>query len=262
MRENVVKRTTINPSKVFANVLKQAEQKLLLEAGAAENFDHRGLRGAERAAALSEFLNKHLPGIFGIGSGEAIDFKDNRTGELDLFIYDKLTAAPIQSSTESLLVPAEALYAVIEVKSILNQDELNKCMLSGKKVRQLLPFKRKFVAAPLKGAKEEKNYRCPYFVFAYTTNIGKDNWAQKEFDRIKIAAGTAQCELNIIDRVFVIDRGIMRPQVRQASTLENSKGVFLEFYIHLVNFLMREKSRRPTIDWAAYTARSRWLKVE
>jgi len=34
-----------------------------------------------------------------------------------------------------VLIPAEALYAVVEVKSVLTQDELNSCVEAAKKVR-------------------------------------------------------------------------------------------------------------------------------
>ncbi len=91
----------------------------MLDAARAENFEHRGLKGNERSAALGEFLNRHLPAVFVVGKGEAIDFRDRRTGELDLFVYDRSTAASIQSSNESTLIPAEAIYAVVEVKSVL-----------------------------------------------------------------------------------------------------------------------------------------------
>jgi hypothetical protein len=73
------KRGTKNSSKVFSNVLKQAEQRLSLDAAGAENLEHRGLKGNERSAALAEFLNHHLPAVFTVGKGEAIDFRDNRT---------------------------------------------------------------------------------------------------------------------------------------------------------------------------------------
>lgn len=257
----MAKRATKTPSRVFANVLKQAEQKLLIEAAAAENFDHKGLKGGERAVALAEFLQKHLPGMFGVGSGEAIDYRDNRTGELDIFVYDKTTAAPIQSSNESLLVPAEALYLVIEVKSVLTQDELDKCMLAAKRVRSLRPFKQRFIAPPLDGQKLDGHYRCPYFVFAYRSNLGEADWAQAEFDRTKLAATRAGGNVDNVDRVIVLDRGILRPQVGAASVGENSAGIFLDFYIHVMNFLTRERSRRPVIDWTAYTSRGRWTKL-
>lgn len=257
----MAKRATKSSSKVFANVLKQAEQRLLIKAAAAENFDHRGLKGGERAAALAEFLEEHLPGVFGVASGEAIDYRDNRTGELDIFVYDKTTAAPIQSSDESLLVPAEALYLVIEVKSVLTQDELDKCMAAAKRVRSLRPFKERFIAPPLDGQKLDDHYRCPYFVFAYRTNLGEQDWAQSEFDRAKLAASRAGGDVDHVDRIFVLDRGILRPQVGTASIGENSAGIFLDFYIHVMNFLTRERARRPVIDWTAYTSRGRWIKL-
>jgi hypothetical protein len=199
--------------------------------------------------------------VFGVGSGEALDYRDNRTGELDVFIYDKSTAAPIQTSNESLLVPAEVLYAVIEVKSVLTQDELDKCMIAAKRVRGLRPFKGKFIASPVGGEKHEEHHRCPYFVFSYRSNLGRDGWAQKEFDRTKLSATKAGCDMDNIDRVFVLDRGILHPQMGVASEGENSAGIFLDFYIHLMNFLTRERSRRPTIDWTAYTSRGRWMKL-
>ncbi|MGN7808095.1 hypothetical protein ACTJKE_36505 [Ensifer sp. 22521] len=52
----------------------RAEKRLLLDAEKAENFGHKGLKGNERAAALKGFLEEHLPAIFAVGSGEAIDF--------------------------------------------------------------------------------------------------------------------------------------------------------------------------------------------
>ena len=258
----MAKRATKTPSKVFANVLKQAEQRLLLDAAAAENLDHRGLKGGERAVALADFLGKHLPGVFGVGSGEALDYRDNRTGELDIFIYEKSTAAPIQTSNESLLVPAEALYAVIEVKSVLTQDELEKCMVAAKRVRALRPFKGKFIASPVAGETRDEHYRCPYFVFSYRSNLGREGWAHKEYERTVLAATRAECDIDNIDRIFVLDRGALHPQARVASEGANSAGIFLDFYIHLMNFLTRERSRRPTIDWTAYTSRGRWIRIK
>jgi len=255
------KRGTKNPSKAFSNVLRMAEQRLSLDAAGAENFEHHGLKGNERSAALGEFLGQHLPTVFAVGKGEAIDFRDNRTGELDLFVYDRSTAAPIQSSSESALVPAEAVYAVIEVKSVLTQDELNKCMEAAKRVRALRPFKAVFLPAATDGKVFENHYRCPYYVFAYRSNLSAHDWAQKEFDRVKKAALSAHCDIDLIDRVFVLDRGVIHPQGRAAAIEQNSVGLFLDFYVHLINFLTRERRRRPAIDWMAYAARREWIRL-
>jgi hypothetical protein len=256
-----MKRATKNPSKIFSTVLSQAEERLALVAAGAENYEHRGLRGNERAVALSEFLGRHLPAIFAVGKGEAIDFKDNRTGELDLFIYDRSTSAPIQSSSDNTLVPAEALYAVVEVKSVLTQDELNTSFIAAKRVRALRPFKAQFLPAATEGKAYADHYRCPYYIFAYRSNLGLDRWAQKEFDRAKNAAVHADADLDVVDRLFVLDRGIIHPALGVAALEENSVGLFLEFYLHLINFLTRERGRRPPIDWMAYAARRTWVRL-
>ena len=257
----MAKRATRNASPLFRKVLNQAEHGFALRSEEAANFEHRGVRGNERAAALAEFLSKHLPGVFAVGKGEARDYGDNVTGELDLLIYDHSTAAPIQTGSDSLIVPAEALYAVIEVKSILSQAELDICLRAAVKVRSLRPFKKRFIASPTEGRVEKDHYRCPYFIFAYRSNIGADGWAGKEYQRVIDSAQKISCDPDVIDRVIVLDRGIIRPQVRAALLRDDSPSLFLEFYIHLMNFLMRERKRRPAIDWTAYTSRSRWTKL-
>ena len=113
----MAKRATRDPSPLFREVLTQAERRLSLGSEQAANFEHRGLRGNERAAALAAFLSLHLPGVFGVGKGEARDYLDNVTGELDVSLR-RSTSAPIQTGGDNLIVPAEALYAV-EVKSVV-----------------------------------------------------------------------------------------------------------------------------------------------
>jgi hypothetical protein len=98
-------------------------------------------------------------------------------------------------------------------------------------------------------------------LFAYTSNLVQTEWAQKEFERTKIAAHRAACDIDHIDRIFVLDRGTIRPQIGMATVGENSSGIFLDFYIHLMNFLTRERSRRPVIDWTAYTRRKPWIRL-
>lgn len=255
------KRLNRNASELFVKVLTQAEECLQLESQKAANFKHKGLRGNQRAAALATFLSLHLPKFFAVGKGEARDCYDNCTGELDLLIYDHSTAAPILPSSESLIVPAEALYAVIEVKSVLSQAHLETCITAAQKVRTLKPFKKSFIAAPTDGSLDQNHYRCPYYIFAFKSDLGKDKWHIKEFQRLIETSKKIKCNLDIIDRLVVIDRGIINPQENRALLKVNSQSLFLEFYLHLMNFLTRERKRRPPIDWTAYTSSNKWTKI-
>ena len=257
-----MKRSTKNPSKIFQQVLTDAENKLAMAAKAAGSFQHRGIRGDERADALAQLLRQHLPQDFSIGKGEAIDYLDSRTGQLDLVIYDNATAAPLLTAGENLLLPAEALYAVIEVKSVLTQNELDTCALAASKVRSLKPFKHKFSPSPNKGEAPIDCYRCPYIIFAFTSNLSDDNWAQKEFDRVRKSLSVVQGDQSLFDRVIVLDKGLLRPQISAARIRDEENGIFLDFYIHLMNFLMKEKRRRPPVDMQAYVSTGKWIYLK
>jgi Domain of unknown function (DUF6602) len=89
-------RGTRTPSDVFRSVMEKAKQRLLLESADAADFDHNGIRGDERAAPLANLFRERLPDRFGIDKGEAIDYRDTRTGQLDFIIYDRARCAPIR----------------------------------------------------------------------------------------------------------------------------------------------------------------------
>jgi hypothetical protein len=259
--KTLAKRSTKTASPLFQRVLSQAERGLALHSEEAGNFQHKGLRGNARATPLGSFLSAHLPDVFAVGKGEARDYQDNVTGELDLFIYDRSTAAPIQTTGDTLIIPAEALYAVIEAKSVLSQEEIDTCLKAAMKVRALRPFKQQFIASPTDGRTVDDSFRCPYFIFAYASNLGPDGWVHKEYRRLVDRAEHVGCNVNVLDWAIVLDRGIIRPPSAVALLKEDAPSLFLEFYLHLMNFLTRERRRRPGIDWTAYTGRSKWTKL-
>lgn len=258
-------RGSTRPSAIFKAVLDSAARQLHIASSGASAFQHTGIRGDERAAALAHFLRLHLPANLGVAKGEAIDFLDRRTGQLDILIYDADMAAPISSQSENVLVPAESLLAVIEVKTTLTQNDLNGCYAASQKVRSIRPFKQSFVAAREEGRPaEDGNFRCLYIVFSYGTNLSADDWLNKEFKRLQMAASSVDGKLNLIDVVYVLNRGMIRPAKNAGKTNdEDELNMFLEFYLHLVNFLRREMPKRPAMDWQAYSSKTSkgWLTL-
>ncbi len=258
-------RGTNKPSILFDSILKQSEIQLINESVEAGNFEHRGIKGDERASALISFLKSHLPNYLGIAKGEATDYKDNRSGQLDLIIYDKNKATPILTKYENILIPSEALYAVIEVKSIVTKDELLKCFNAAKKIRELRPFKGNFIASENNGKElSKKEFRCMYIVFGFQSNLSKDDWLEKEYNRICNICLENRLELNFIDRLIVLDRGILNlPYSVGKVKCETDNNLFLEFFLHLTNFLSTESKRRPILDWQMYASRSSkgWKKL-
>lgn len=214
---------------------------------------------------VKHFLNEHLPDAFGLAKGEVIDSEDHRTGQLDLFIYDKISCSPLSSLSENVLVPCESLYVVIEVKSILSEKELETCYSAAKKVRRLRLFKRGFISNRKGGvAATDKGSRCLYIIFAYKSNLGEKAWMEKEFKRISDAASRTGASVDMVDLVVVLDRGLINPSHGVAKEIgDEPMGIFMEFYLHIINFLGREYERRPPIDWQEYGAGSmrKWIRL-
>jgi hypothetical protein len=252
-------RGTKSASDVFRSVMEKAKQRLLLESTDAADFKHTGIRGDERAASLAEFFRERLPTNFGVGKGEAIDFRDTRTGQLDFIIYDQARCAPIHIGNENLLLPCEALYCVIEVKTTVTQDELDASYKAARKVRALQPFKQPFIAARKRGssAKDDRD-RCLYLVFGYTSNLANDaKWAGKEYLRLEAAAKSAGVARDYVDRLVILDRGIINPEQKVGKwDAGKADSVFLENYLHIVNFVGRESKRRDPVDWQMYGPRT------
>jgi hypothetical protein len=246
------------PSRIFQTVLAAARTELLAVADRASAYEHHGIRGDERAAALAGFLKPRLPGAFACGKGEAVDCYDTRTGQLDLAIYDQSGCVPLSIDSENLLLPCEALYAVIEVKTTLTRAEVALCLTAARKIRDLRPFKGHFVGAQTEGRPlQAKTLRCMYMVFAYSSDLSESEWAGRELQRLSLVGAELSIEPSVIDRILVVNRGLLNPVAMAGKVASSDRDeVFLEFYVHLMNFLAREAGRRPGLDLQNYVART------
>ena len=241
-------------SDIFREIIDAARQQLLLDHRKSSSFAQSGIKGDERAAALAEFFRHRISNVFEITKGEVIDWYDHRTGQLDIVIYDKLATSPISQQRENCIIPCESVYVIVEVKSILNKQEIKKCLKASRTVRNLRPFKQRFVDARVGGAPAKKDaHRCLYMVFAYKSDLTAENWLKKEYARLSLVAGENNLKASTIDRIFVADRGIINPVRIQGKIVDGDpEYLFAELFLHVVNFMQRERDRRPQINWESY----------
>ena len=246
------------------SILKEGEQNLLAAFQKSSSTSHHGLKGDARAQSVADFLQKRLPSGYGIlTKGEVVDYLDQRSGEIDIVVFDRVRNAVL--SDDPLWVPVESLLAYVEVKSVLTEDELRNSYIAARRVSSLRPFKTKFSLADGNTNNEVANpsasgdpvlLRCFRTVFAYTTNLTNKDWLTQEWNRVIKVTSELQCNPALIDRVLVLDRGMINPPFKRGTDESVIASVFQQWFINLVNFLARENGRRPPVDWQTYTKQS------
>ena len=81
---------------------------------------HAHEKGMRVEEEVIRFLQDVLPPRFGVARGEIMDSRGHVSRQCDVVIYDALHTPRLQRATCTLLVPAESVYAVIEMKPKLS----------------------------------------------------------------------------------------------------------------------------------------------
>lgn len=98
---------------------------------------HHPSAGGNRENLVSEFLKQHLPGRFHVSSGMVISPDGAFSNQADLIIVDALNNAPLYGGSPSELWPVEAVFALVEVKTVLTPSELADAIAKGRRFKSL-----------------------------------------------------------------------------------------------------------------------------
>jgi hypothetical protein len=99
----------------FANELEARSKQI------GDLIGHGPTIGGEREELLRSLLERHLPTRFHVATG----FIDPFPNQMDILIYDQIDYAPLFRAGNLVVVPPEAVRAIIEVKSSLKRVELS-----------------------------------------------------------------------------------------------------------------------------------------
>lgn len=230
-----------------------------------DGFRHALSKGEQREMPVRGFFEKNLPNTFGVVSGEVVDLNEVHSPQMDLMIFDKVRNFPFFSSEGTAILPAEALLVSIEVKSCLTATELEKSYRAAHKLRQLTFFGKPLAGLRKRGAPADEKCRVYYCVFAYESNLSSDNWLDRTYKRCHEAAEAAETEIWEVNRVYVAGYGLINTHNRCGLAEEPDQGIgLMTFYMHVLNFLARENSRRPSVPYLEYAGRltQGWRKLK
>ncbi len=100
-------------------------------AKAVQSVQHHGLKGQLREILIRDLFRPLLPPDIGFGTGEIITATGQHSKQQDVIMYNKSILPPIVFEESTGIFPIESVLYSIEIKSVLNAEELRKAQVSG-----------------------------------------------------------------------------------------------------------------------------------
>lgn len=249
-------------SAIMSSVVESVATSLTAALNAADTFNHQGSGGTHREDALRTALGQLLTDRYVVGSGEAFDCHDNVSRQLDLVIARRshMTAA-LGGAGGTNSYPCETILAVTEAKKRVGAQQIDEALNNAASLRSLKPFgDQAFVDARTGGASADKNeHRLMHCVFAMDTDLvpGPD-WAKRELDRLVTRSDLLRVQPKVIDRLFILSRGIINVVDRKAMAVDSAAELTFAWFFHIANHVDREDRRRPEFDMDHYRLSTAW----
>lgn len=91
---------------------------------ASANIEHNGTKGDYREDEIRNFISEILPNNLGVSSGIVVDVNGQQSHQLDIVIYDKNILPTFLKNQNLAFFPLDSVKYAIEVKSLINKDEM------------------------------------------------------------------------------------------------------------------------------------------
>lgn len=134
----------INISDIFDGLQGQMRSKLSLTR---KVISHPTAKGDVSELEWIEMLSSYLPQRYSVNKAFVIDHEGNYSEQLDIVIFDRHYSPFIFKQDGASYIPAECVYAVIEVKQTLDKGHIEYTAKKAKSVRKLLRTSAKIVQA-------------------------------------------------------------------------------------------------------------------
>lgn len=120
------------------NLYKEMQSEMLHNLNLSATFtDHPGTKGDSTESNWIGWLNEYLPKRYAVDKGIVIDSTGNQSEQIDIIIYDKQYSYFVFHKDENILIPAESVYAIFEIKQNLNKKHMEYAGNKAQSVRKL-----------------------------------------------------------------------------------------------------------------------------
>ena len=136
---------TINLHKIFLGLQEQMVSKLTTNR---INIIHPGTKGDASELCWLDMLNTYLPVRYRAAKAFVLDSEGQLSDQIDIVIFDRQYSPFLFNQDNALYIPAESVYAAIEVKQEINKEWIED---AGDKIASVRRLKRTSVSIPHAG---------------------------------------------------------------------------------------------------------------
>jgi len=185
------------------------ELKLSFDRIRATNTDS-GVKGKGNETIVAEFIRRLFPRLAVHERIQIIDSEDRISGEMDVVASNEYQPFPAK---EANLLLIEGVSFTLQVKAVLNRDEIQRSAKNCTSFKQLLPWHNVGDTAYKSPATLTPPWQAPYVCFAFSSQLQKTTILD-ELTAVSNVPPETQ-----IDALFVLDRGWSFYNYRQGTPL-------------------------------------------
>ena len=232
--------------KALSRLHDDIQQKL---EGIRESVPYPGGKGKASEDVWNDLFNKYLPSRYKASQAHVVDSKGASSDQIDIVIYDRQYSPFILDYEGAKIVPAESVYAVFEVKQLVNLEHVKYAQDKVSSVRKL---HRTSLPIPHAGGEYPAKPLMPIYGGLLTL---ESNWKPPMGDSL-IKALKKDQEEGMLDCGCVASHGFFRLEKEFGEYVVCSNGKPATEFLFWLIYKLQSIGTVPMIDVQAY---ARWL---
>lgn len=237
----------INGASFLRSAFSAEEQVLALQIElSTKSITHSGLAGEINERHFIDFLRRYLPRRYEVDSAIVIDSNGRSSDQIDVVIFDNQYTPTLLDQKNHRFVPAEAVYAVLEVKPSINRSYVEYASDKAKSVRSLHR-----TSVPIKHAGGEYPAKPLFQIVAgivapdisYKSGFGSRSFRSVHSSRS--GQGELNCGLALNTSAFDTFSGTLA---------ERSGSNCLSYFVFRLLGQLQDLGTVPAVDWNRYAA--------
>lgn len=212
---------------------------------------HPVSKGDSTEADWLNALKDHLPHRYQVSKAFIIDSNGKKSEQIDVVIYDRQYTPVLYNKNDQRLIPAESVYAILEVKQVLNSQNI---FYAGKKVASVRRLHRTSAQIVYAGGKYEP--RTPFSIIGGIVTY-KSAWkpglSKTLVNTLQKLGNNSRLDLGCVVTAGTFE---IKYDSNKVEVIKSKPEVSLASFLFLLLAKLQSLATVPAIDYQAY---NKWL---